>query len=107
MPKFLTVCPNICAINIMHTPLDEILPALRALKKCWTGPMGCYPNNAAAGNRLDWQGQAKSYEPDEFASAVPNCNYDPNVTGTCITPILACAGGWFTLHCNDRGSGPS
>jgi len=70
VPLFLTECPNICAINIMHTPLDEILPALRVLKTCWTGPMGAYPNNASSGSRLDWQGTAKSYKPDEFASAV-------------------------------------
>jgi hypothetical protein len=51
----------------MHTPLDEILPALRAVKTVWSGPLGAYPNNASAGDRLDWKGVTKNYKPDEFA----------------------------------------
>ena len=73
IPKFLTACPNICCINVMHTPLDEILQGLRAVKKAWSGPIGAYPNNASSGNRLDWKGEyakVKSYDPGEFASAV-------------------------------------
>jgi homocysteine S-methyltransferase len=31
------------AVNVMHSPLDATLPALRAVATRWTGPFGAYP----------------------------------------------------------------
>ena len=52
VPKLLAKCPNVVAINIMHTPMDEITPSLKELRKHWDGPIGCYPNNSLVRGQL-------------------------------------------------------
>jgi homocysteine S-methyltransferase len=65
--KLLAKCQNVVAINVMHTPMDEIVPSVKAVRSVWEGPIGVYPNNAVAAARFDWQGKAKCFTPDEFA----------------------------------------
>jgi S-methylmethionine-dependent homocysteine/selenocysteine methylase len=65
--KLLAKCQNVVAINVMHTPMDEIVPSVKAVRTVWDGPVGVYPNNAVAADRHDWQGKAKCFTPDEFA----------------------------------------
>jgi methionine synthase I (cobalamin-dependent) len=69
IPQLLAKCKNIVAINVMHTPMDEIIPSVKAVRTVWNGFLGVYPNNGVAENRLDWQGTAKSFTPEEFAEA--------------------------------------
>jgi 5-methyltetrahydrofolate--homocysteine methyltransferase len=51
----------------MHTPMDEIIPSLKALQTVWSGRIGVYPNNGISETRLDWKGKAKSFTAEEFA----------------------------------------
>jgi len=34
---------DLAAVNVMHTPIDAIEPALELLEKLWQGPIGVYP----------------------------------------------------------------
>jgi len=42
---FLEVCPTIVCVNVMHMPVNECTPGLKAVRKHWSGPLGVYPNN--------------------------------------------------------------
>jgi len=57
---------NCVAINIMHSPVDEILPAIAALRKVHTGPIGVYPNNARSTARLAYNAE-DGYTDEEYA----------------------------------------
>jgi len=35
--------PRVTAVNVMHTPCDDVSAALEAVKQHWHGPLGAYP----------------------------------------------------------------
>jgi homocysteine S-methyltransferase len=36
--------PEISAVHVMHTELEDTLPALDVVRSLWTGALGCYPH---------------------------------------------------------------
>ncbi len=55
------------AISIMHTSINDVLPALQCLKTCWDGPMGVYPESGYF-KMPDWQ-FVDIVSPDDLAAA--------------------------------------
>ena len=51
LAEWLELCPNIVCVNIMHSPAEYCVRALRAIRGAWGGRTGVYPNN---GNAMSW-----------------------------------------------------
>ena len=43
-------------MSVMHTPVGEVIPALRVLSETWNGPIGAYPHSGEL-ERPNWQFQ--------------------------------------------------
>ena len=53
-------------VNIMHTPPEAVAPALEALRQCWKGPCGVYPELGDF-SAPDWQ-FTRQLAPEEFVA---------------------------------------
>lgn len=60
---------SVDATLVMHTRIEEIGPALAALREAWGGPMGAYPHGGRYA-RPDWEFDA-SFTPDALAAGAP------------------------------------
>ena len=58
---------SVDAALVMHTRIEEIGPALAALREAWGGPMGAYPHGGRYA-RPDWEFDA-SFTPDALAAS--------------------------------------
>jgi len=54
LTQFMKVCPNIAAINVMHSPAEYCSAALTAIRTVWDGPIGAYPNNGTPSSWPEW-----------------------------------------------------
>ena len=59
------VRPELAAVNVMHTSVEATTPALEAVRRIWSGPLGAYPES---GGWIPPNWVFSDFTPEAFAS---------------------------------------